>query len=81
MYRCFGRLDGVLLVLNGGGGAGKIPYPVHLNEEWERDIVAQKLEPRMTKEMLYIALCSSEQVIDTQHLFTLFKQSIDQVRA
>jgi hypothetical protein len=78
-HACFGGLHRILLVVNRGCRTGEIENLVDLHEEGMGDVVAKELEARVIEQMLYVASCASEEVVDTEHLTTAFKQAVAQM--
>ena len=56
MDACFSRLDGVVLVVDGRGGAGHVVDFVHLDIQGEGDIVPHQFEIGVVQEMRDIGL-------------------------
>jgi hypothetical protein len=74
-----GGLHRILLVVNRGCRTGEIENLVDLHEEGMGDVVAKELDALVIEQMLYVASCASEEVVDTEHLTTAFKQAVAQM--
>ena len=54
----FGRLHGIVLVVDRRGRAGEVVDLVDLDVERERHVVAHQLEARMPHQMIDVLLCA-----------------------
>lgn len=73
------RLDWIVLVVTRRGGTGKVVDLVNLELETLRDIVANELEMRLTKQVLDVQFLAREQVVEAHHLVARREQSFTQV--
>ena len=67
-----GRLNRIELVVDRTCRAGEIVDLVDLDIERKADVVAHKLEARMTSEVIDVAFVTSEEVVDAQHFIAAF---------
>jgi hypothetical protein len=79
MHRGFGRLYRVILVVNGGGGTGKVIDFVDLDIQREGDVVAKELKERVIMVALNILLAARIKIIDADDFLTVGQQTIDQM--
>jgi hypothetical protein len=72
-------LHRIELVVQRGGRAGEVVDLVHLHVQREGDVVPQQLEGRMRQEVLDVAPCAGEEVIDAKDFAALGQQPLAQV--
>src|SRR5690606_7999141 len=76
-----GRLDRVVLVMDGRRRAGEVVYLVHLDEKREADIVAYDLERGVRQKVLDIVLSAREEIIDADDLVAVREEPVAEVGA
>ena len=81
MYAGLGGLHGIVLIVDGGCRAGEVIDLVHLHIEREGDIMPQKLKAWKAEQMVDIAFCSGEEIIDANNLVAVGKQPVAEMRA
>jgi hypothetical protein len=60
-------------------GTGQIVYLVDFDVERKRYIVPHQLEPRVSQQVLDIALASGKHVVDAKNIVALLDQAITQM--
>ena len=80
MHARFGRLHGVVLVVDRGGRAGEIIDLVHLEIERKGDIVTDELEARVADQMLDIALGAGEEIVDAKNIVPVGEEPVTEMR-
>ena len=75
------RLDGVELIVDRRGGAGKIVDLVHLHKERVHDIVPQKLEVWVLQQVSHIPAVAREEVVQADDLIPARDQSLTEMAA
>jgi hypothetical protein len=76
-----GGLHGVVLVMDGRGGAGEVVDFIHLHVEREGDIVPLQLEVGVFQQMRDVGAAASEKIIYAQHFVPSINQAFAQMRA
>jgi hypothetical protein len=76
-----GGLDGVVLIVNRGGGTGQVVDLVHLKEDGLGDVVANHLKVAVRQEVFDILSPTGIEVVETDDLFSLIKEPLTEVRA
>ena len=71
MHGRLGRLHGIMLVMDRGGGAGEVVDFVDFDVERKGDVVPNELEARVRVQVFNIAFCASEEIIDAYHVVAL----------
>ena len=75
------RLDGVVLVVNGRGGAGEVVDLVHLKEERLAHVVSQQLETAGFQQVADVLAPSGKEVVEADDIMALRQQTFAQMRA
>ena len=78
-HRRLHGLDGVVLVVDGRGGAGHVVDLVDLNEELLGDVVPDDLKVGLVKQVLDVGLLRGEEVVERDHIVPLVDQPSAQV--
>ena len=76
-----GRLDRIVLVVDGRSRARQIIDLVYFNVEWKRHIVPDQLKARVSKQVLDVPLCPGKKVVDADDVMPVINQPVAQVRA
>ena len=76
-----GGLHGVVLVVDGRGGAGVVVDFIHLSIEREGHIVPLQFKMRMIQQIRDVGAATGEKIIHAQHFVPGINQSFAQVRA
>ena len=63
------------------GGAGEVVDPIDFDLEGVDHIMPQQFEPRMVAEVEDIALPTSEEVVETDHLVPVREESLAEMTA
>ena len=63
-----GRLHGIVLVVNGGGGAREIVDLIDLDIEREGHVVTHQLETRIAERCSDVVAAAGEEIVDAEHL-------------
>ena len=79
-HRGLHRLDGVVLIVPGGGRTGEVVDLVHLQPDGYRDIVPDQLEIRLGQQMGHVALLAGEEIVQADDVVTLRNQPVAQMR-
>eukprot|EP00825_Cyclidium_porcatum_P046001 TRINITY_DN7135_c0_g1_i18.p2 TRINITY_DN7135_c0_g1~~TRINITY_DN7135_c0_g1_i18.p2 ORF type:complete len:288 (+),score=22.95 TRINITY_DN7135_c0_g1_i18:614-1477(+) len=79
MHAGLGCLDRIVLVMNRRGRAGQVENAVHLEVHRKGDVVAQELEAWVAVQMLDVALCAGEKVVEANNLVAAFEKPVDEV--
>jgi hypothetical protein len=77
----FRRLDRIMLVVDGGSGAGQIVDLVGLDIERKSHIVPDHLEAMMVEHSFDVAPCTGKIIVDADDISALLEQAFAQVRA
>ena len=75
----FGGFDWIVLVVNGGCRTGEMPNPVNLKLDRFGDVMQNELKTGMIKPLADVGLSASRSIIETDHIFTLANQTVDQM--
>ena len=73
------RLHRVELVVDGRGGAGQVVDFVHLDEQRERDVVADDFEAGVGEEVFDVLLGAGEEVIHADDFAAFLEQAFAEV--
>ena len=65
----------------GRGGTRQVVDLVHLQEDRQRNVVADQLEVRAGQQMGDIRLLAGEEVVQADHVVTVFQQPLAEVGA
>src|SRR5262245_56244249 len=76
-----GRLHRIVLIMNGGGGAGQVVDLIGLEIERKRHIVPDNLKAMMIEHALDVTTCPGEIIIDADDIGALLEQTLAEVRA
>ena len=79
VHRRLGRLYGIVLIMDRRSWTSEIVNFVRFDVERERHVVAHEFEARVSVEMLHVSLGACEQIVDAQHLVSLFQQAINEM--
>jgi hypothetical protein len=77
----FECLNGILLVLNWAGRAGKVKDSINLNVERESNIMANQLKLRVIQKMSDVLLAPCVKIVGNYNFVANFEQSISQMGA
>ena len=77
---CLGGLDGVVLVMYRGGGAGEIVDFVHLGVIGSGDVVAHHLEIAASGQVHHVSLAAGKIVVEADDVVAFAYQPFAQVR-
>ena len=77
----FRRLDGVLLVVDGRGGAGEVVDLVELPPEGLGDVVQHERELRLAEEVVDVGLRAGEEVVERRHLVAVRQEAAAEMGA
>jgi hypothetical protein len=72
-------LDGIVLVVRGGSGAGEVIDPIYLELERVDHVVTDEFEAGISNEMLDIGLASSEEIVEADDFMSLLNEAIAEV--
>ena len=77
----FNRFDGVVLVMNGGGGAGQVVDFLNLEKYRIDDIVADQLEMRVGQKVENVVFAACEEIVQADDVVALRKEMFAEMRA
>ena len=80
MYAGLYRLDGITLIMDGGGRTGKVENGIALHVQGESDIMADQFKIFIIHQVKNIPFCSGIKIIHTNHTVTQFQQSFTKKR-
>ena len=72
-YARLRRLNWIELIMYGRGWTGEVINFIDFNKEREGHIVAKKFKTLIVEEVIDIAPCAGEEIIDAEDLMTLFQ--------
>ena len=75
----FGRLNRVILIMNGWGRAGQIIDFINFYVQGISDIVTVKFEIRVVQQVDDVALASRVEIVNAQHIIALFEEPFAEV--
>lgn len=75
----YDRLDGVVLVMDWGGGTGEVIDLVDLEQDRLDDIVPDELEPGVAEQMNEVVLPAGEEVVHNDDIVAPSDQLVDEV--
>lgn len=75
----YNSLDGVVLVVNGGGRAGEVVDLVDLQQQWFNDVVADEFEPWVPEVVHNVLFPAGEEVVDHDHAVPSGDQTVNQM--
>jgi hypothetical protein len=75
------RLDGVVLIMRRGGGAGEIVDLIHLDTEGVRDVMPDELKVRVVHQVGDVLLATGEQVVRADDFMVLLQQTFAEMGA
>ena len=73
MHAGLGGLHGIVLVVNGRSGAGEVIDLVDFHIKRECHIMTDEFKAGVADEMVDIALCPGEEVVDAKNIMTVSK--------
>ena len=74
------RFDGVVLVVDGRGGAGQVVDLIDLRVVGRGDVVAHGLEAVAAQQVADVVLAAREVVVDADHVVTFHDEAFAEVR-
>ena len=75
------RLDGVVLIVAGGGGAGEVVDLVDLEPERVDDVVPEELEIAAAEQVGDVRLLAREEVVDADHVVPHLHETVAEMAA
>ncbi len=75
------RLNGIVLVVDGGCRTGEIVDLINLDVERECHVVTHEFEAGMADQVPDVLLRTGEEIVDAEHIVTERKEAVTQVRA